>query len=126
MEPPTPVAPGVNTFRAQLVGLLNAPGHRISRLGAVVSGAYFPGMTPLERYSSINAAHEAVLEAVAYLDSAWGSGAEVREVGELLAFPDVVVCQYLDELAEAGLVEWAPDRKVAWRAVGVPVLGEVG
>ena len=83
-------------------------------------------MTPLERYSSINAAHEAVLEAVAYLDSAWGSGADAREVGELLAFPEVVVRLYLDELAAAGLVEWGRDRCVAWRLVGVPVLGEVG
>lgn len=83
-------------------------------------------MTPLERFTSMNRVHDAVLEVVICLDQSWGHSAPVREIGELLALPEVTVRRYLEELAAAGLVVWEPERDVAWFAVGVPVLGDVG
>lgn len=88
-------------------------------------GRTLSAMTPLERFTSMNATHDAVLEVVVYLEQCWGHGARVWEVAELLAFPEVTVRKYLGELAEVGVVIWEPRQEVAWYAAGVPVLGEV-
>jgi DNA-binding IclR family transcriptional regulator len=53
------------------------------------------------------------------------NGPRVADLAELLAFPEVAVRTYLDELAEVGVVIWEPLDSVAWYADGVPVLGEV-
>jgi Mn-dependent DtxR family transcriptional regulator len=82
-------------------------------------------MTPLQRFTSLNRTHDAVLEAVVYLEQCWGHGARVWDIGDLLTFPEVTVRAYLEELAKAGLVIWEPQRDLAWYATGVPVLGEV-
>ena len=88
-------------------------------------GRILRDMTPLERFSSLHRTHDAVLEAVVYLEQCWGHGARVRDLAELLAFPEVTVRTYLDELAEVGLVIWEPRQDVAWYASGVPIFGEV-
>jgi Mn-dependent DtxR family transcriptional regulator len=90
-----------------------------------VYGRILRGMTPLERFTSMNQTHDAVLEAVVYLEKCWGHGARVADLAELLSFPEVAVRTYLDELAEVGVVIWEPRDSVAWYADGVPVLGEV-
>ena len=73
----------------------------------------------------MNATHDAVLEAVVYLEQTWGHGARVWEIGELLAFPEVTVRKYLEELEAVGVVIWEPQRDVAWYSPGLPLLGEV-
>ncbi|QDT69443.1 hypothetical protein MalM25_23810 [Planctomycetes bacterium MalM25] len=70
--------------------------------------------------------HGAVYEAVVELEKAWGHGARVRDLAETLAFPEVTVCKYLEELEVVGLVIWEPARDVAWFERGLPVLGAVG
>lgn len=91
----------------------------------MVYGRILSAMTPLQRFGSMNATHDAVLEVVEYLGSAWGDGAKVAEVAKLMAMSEAAVRTCLDELVEAGLVEWELPRGSAWRLEGVPVLGEV-